>query len=265
MTRYLKAFLEELAYVIETLSRYNPYTSVDPLLLFIGSLALTITASFASRLEALVIPLLYSLTLLAYARPGAGRVARVLAPIVFLSLTASTPLLFTSTGRVESLASLQASPSREGFESFVVLLARTITAPLPLVALFSYTGWFTVSSRLRRIPVVGSIARLVDLTLVLIPRTARHLTSLLLAREARIVRQSLSLSWKSLAASTGDMLVHSISYSEKLYLALTARSVGGGAASLDSLFKPTLANIIYTIIITVLVAVEVVVLLWPPF
>lgn len=258
MTRYIRAFLSEVAYVIDFLSKYNPYSRVDPLILFIGSLALTVAASFTRSLEALVIPLLYSLTLLAVARPDPSKIARVMAPILVLGLVTSMPLLFTSTGTVETLASLQAFPSGEGFKAFAVLLARVAVSPLPLIASLMYTGWFTVSSRLKRLSFLGGVVGLVDLMAALTPRIARYLASMLLGRESRTVKPSLWLSWRGLASSIGEAMLYSKSYAEKIYLAITARNIGGIRA--EQGISLTWADVVYTATLLVLLAAEAVVL-----
>jgi energy-coupling factor transporter transmembrane protein EcfT len=258
LTRHIRAFLSEVAYVIDFLSKYNPYSRVDPLILFTGSLALTVAASFARSLEALVIPLLYSLALLAAAKPGLSKIARVMAPILVLGLATSMPLLFTSTGTVETLASLQASPSGEGFKAFALLLARVVVSPLPLIASLTYTGWFTVSSRLKRLPLLGGVARLVDLMAALIPRIARYLASVLLGRESRTVKPSLRLSWRGLATSIGETILYSGSYAEKVHLAITARSIGEIQA--EQRIRLTWADVVYTATLLVLLAAEAMVL-----
>ena len=258
MTRHIRAFLSEVAYVIDFLSKYNPYSRVDPLVLFTGSLVFTVAASFARSLEALVIPLFYSLALLAAAKPGLSKIARVMAPILVLGLASSTPLLFTSTGNVESLASLQASPSGEGFKAFALLLARVVVSPLPLIASLMYAGWFTVSSRLQRLPLLGGVVRLVDLMAALTPRIARYLASVLLGRESRTVKPSLLQSWRGLASSIGETILYSGSYAEKVHLAITARSIGEMRVGQEIRF--TWADIAYIATLATLLALEAMVL-----
>ncbi len=254
MKSFTRRFLEELAYVLDAIGRYNPKPFANPLILFLGSLSLTVVASFATDIRALLIPLAYSLAFIAITRVRVSDIARVEIPIALLGLVSSIPLLVAGKPYIESLSAIRFGFSWCGLESFLLLFLRVSIAPLPLVTAMLYLGWTTLSRELKKIPMVWRVAEIVDKSLAIVPRVARYLSSLLLGREARTVEPSLRRVWLGNATALGEALIYSRYYAEKLCLAINARTLTTSRNVKG--FRISVADAIYIASILCLLAIE---------
>lgn len=254
MKTIVERFIEEIAYIMDILNNCNPDPKIDPLILFTGSLILTIMTSFSQDLLLPTISLIYSITLIIILRINYKHVIRIEAIIFILGLLPSIPLLFSKTGYINGLNDLSFIITYPGITSFTIFLLRVVIAPLPIVTASIYIGWPALSAAISKCRVLRGIARLISITLTIIPRIIRYTLKLLIAREARIFKYSLGTTWKTLSAITGDLLINSNVYAQKLQLAIDARTL---ARENNIVVKNVLMNrvtIIYMAFLIALVA-----------
>jgi len=259
MKTLIERFIEEIAYTMDILNNYNPNPKIDPIILFTGSLILTMLTSFSSNLILPFIAIAYSLILIIVLKINAKYVLRIEALIAILGLIPSIPLLLSRTGYIHSLDDLGYMVSYVGVLSFIKLLLRVTASPLPIVTASVYIGWPMLSNALSRYGLLRKLVKLISITITIIPRVIRYVLKLLMAREARIFRYSIGTTWGTLSTIVGDVIANSNVYAEKLQLAITARTV----SEKDSIVKEGIllnkATISYTVFLAVLIAMGLVI------
>ncbi len=224
MRSLLSSLLKELAGVMDDLGRINLSPKLNPQLLAWSLTALTILAAFSHTLQGPLLALIFTLTLAALLGVEAKPLASILALSLLLGAAPSIPLLFSSTGLVNGLGDLDVHVHMKGLVVASSLTLRVVAAASPMAVAALYLGWpLLVRSLvpLERDVKPGSL-RLVPM---LIPRLARHVSSLLAAREARLIKPRIWEEWRILASAAGDMLAGVNSYSSTLMLAVEARSI----------------------------------------
>jgi len=259
MKTLIERFIEEIAYTMDILNNYNPNPKIDPIILFTGSLILTMLTSFSSNLIPPFIAIAYSLTLIIVLKINARYILRIEALIVILGLIPSTPLLFSRTGYVHSLDDLGYMVSYVGVLSFIKLLLRVTASPLPIVTALVYIGWPMLSNALSKYGFLREPVKLISITITIIPQVVRYVLKLLIAREARMLRYSIDTTWKTLSAIVGDVIANSNVYAEKLQLAITARTVSGKDSVVKKGILLNKATILYTMFLVVLIAMGLVI------
>ncbi|ABN69118.1 cobalt transport protein [Staphylothermus marinus F1] len=226
MKNYIRSFFEEVALIMDMLNIHNPNPKLDPLILFVVSVILSFQASFTTNIVGLIIPLTYSLILIFVLKLDHRIIARIELFVLFIGLVVSFPLLFTRSGNINGLYDLNGSITFMGIYSFAKLLMRVTLSPLPLLVAIAYLGWTNVLKAMSRFKAVRNVVSYIALTTVLIPRIIRYSIQLIIARDARNVKNSYSNIWRSLSAIVGDTLIHSHNYADKLQYAYTARTIG---------------------------------------
>lgn len=225
MKNYIKDFFEEIAFIMDILNIHNSSPRIDPFILLVISLILSFQASFTTNIAGLIIPLMYSIVLIIVLKPDWRTIAKIELFVYILSLIVSLPLLFTDTGSINSFYELRTNISPAGIYSFTKLLARITVSPLPLLVAITYLGWPNTMEAIARFTILRTTASYLALTIVLIPRIIRYSIQLLIAREARIVKNKYLNIWKSLSTVIGDLIIHSNSYANKIQYAYVARNI----------------------------------------
>ena len=224
MRGLLESFLEELAGVMEALGRTNPSPMLDPRIFSWSLVSLTVLAAFSHTLAGPLTVLGFTLILAIFLRVEARPLSSILAVSLVLGWTPALPLLFSEKGWVNEVGDLDLGIHEEGAVAAACLAARVAAAAAPLAVAVLHLGWPTL---VKSLTLAGRDARPDPLLLVpvLIPRLARHLSELLGAREARLVKPRLGEEWRILASVIGDSLRGAETYSRSLALAVEARSM----------------------------------------
>ncbi len=254
MKTLIERFANMVADVLDTLNTYNPEPRIDPLILFIGSLFLTITTSFSRDNILPLLSLIYSLALILALRINYRDVLRIESLVAILALIPSTPLLFSRNGYIGGLDDLSITVSSAGLAGFTQLFLRITLSPLPLVTATTYLGWPMITMVLRRIPIINGIVRLSTIVLVVMPRIIRYTLKLLMAREARLFTYRISSTWTTLATVVGDLLIRSNCYACSLGLAMEARTIGFWR---ETIYRPSMdkATIAYILLLLSLITI----------
>lgn len=77
MKTLIERFIGEVAYTMDVLNNYNPGPKIDPIILFTGSLILTIITSFSTNLILPFIAITYSLILIIVLKVSVKYVLRI--------------------------------------------------------------------------------------------------------------------------------------------------------------------------------------------
>ncbi len=264
MKDIITGFLRETADVIEYLSTYNDSPLINPPVFILASAILTFQASFTNNILGLLVPLLYSLLITILLRIDPKPVMKAEALILLFGLVVSLPVLFSREGYINWLNDLLYTPSIIGLYSFTKLLLRIIISPLPLLVAITYLGWINVVNVLKiNNKYLVNLAKILSLTIILIPRIIRYVLKILLARTARLVKKNYSISWFILSSIIGDLLIHSSNYAEKLRYGIIARSIGEPDYSIR--FKFSRNTITYLVLVVIAIIIEFIVMNNAPY
>ena len=169
-------------------------------------------ASFAKGVTACALALAGGAALAAWGGGSRAWLGVVAASLLF-SLAVTAPLL-----------ALSAAPSLAAPALLAAL--RAVSAASALTGFTVCLGWRGVVEGLRGLG-MPVLADSLGLLLKYIPLFLRDLAGILAAREARVLRGGLKLSWALLASAAGEVLVRGYARASALRMALEARSFGG--------------------------------------
>jgi len=233
----MREFLEKAADAVERLGRgWGERGCLESATVFIPSIAATVAASYSQEpLSGLIIALIYAALAAAH---GVGReFARLWAAAALLASPALL-LALTPGGEAQALTSFVPAVTEEGLRAAVTVFTRVWGAAAPMIAAAAYLGAGGVASALECVPGTRWLSEALRVFSATLPQILRHVSRLLLAREARSFKRGASL--RARASAVGDMMVASMRYSRGVALAVRARDLGGWGMRGGSLSMPWL-------------------------
>ncbi len=224
---FVARYLEAVGDVLRVLTRDRD-TEISPMIAFVF---LLVTVSVTSFLPAVPLGIrsfvgLIVATVIAFL----GRILReyfkVLAVAALFLTVVGLPLLLSDLGVGIYVV------GRDGLTRFIDLLLRCLGAVAIAVAWIGYAGFSRVLAGLYLIDRSGVVAKLIHFTIRYIPVAIREVSSLLVAREARLITSKLSTTWYVLASCCGDLLLRCFYRAWRVYLAFEARSLAFSSRSM---------------------------------
>ncbi len=222
MPRLTEKFLESIADVIEVFSCENSSYFSPPIAL-LTAVVLTSTASFSNKIASQIPLIIYSIVLSQLLKI---KIKYLIKPITFVIIIASIsalPLIFITPGQTISRLNGLAITDK-GLFTAVSLIARSATASLTFTVITLSLGWRGIIEALRELKIPNSLIMSLNLFIKYMPIFLREICSLLVAREARIMRKNqYKLAWIVMATSSGDLLLRASQRAWKLQNAMQAR------------------------------------------
>lgn len=220
----MREALEKTAEALERLgSGWGRGECVEALSVFASGVISAVAASYAPTVTAAAaIAGLYALMAIAH---GTWRAFIKLWSASAALATPAILLAFTPRGEASTLASFTPSVTPAGAYAALLTFMRVWGAAAPTVAAAVYLGAGGIASALDCVPGASWLSTSLRVFSATLPQILRHLSRLLLAREARSFIRRASLSAR--ASAVGDMLVASMRYSRNVALAFRARDFGG--------------------------------------
>ena len=230
----MREVLEKAADAVERLGRgWGSKGCLEALSIFAPATAATVAASYApSPITAALIAGAYALVAIAH---GVGRTFAKLWAAAALLASPAILLAFTPGGRAHSFTSFSPGVTSAGAYAALLVFMRVWAAAAPMIAAAAYLGAGGVASALECVPGASWLSSALRVFSATLPQILRHLSRLILAREARSFIRGASM--RARASAVGDMLVASMRYSRNVALAFRARDFGdrvmrGGRPSL---------------------------------
>ncbi len=223
----MRGVLEKAADAVEKLGRgWGVRGCLGALSVFAPAVAATAAASYApSPATAAIIAGAYTLVAVAH---GVGRAFAKLWAAAAVLASPALLLAFTPSGEAQSLTSFSPEVTAAGTYAALLTFMRVWAAAAPMIAAAAYLGAGGVASALECVPGLTWLSSALRVFSATLPQVLRHLSRLLLAREARSFNRGASM--RARASAVGDMLVASMRYSRNVALAFRARDFGGEAA-----------------------------------
>ncbi len=224
----MRETLEKAADTVERLGRgWGSWRCIEALSVFAPAVMATVAASYApSPLTAALIVAAYAL---AAAFHGVGTTFAKLWGVAALLASPALFLAFTPGGEASSLASFSLEVTSVGAYAAFFVFMRVWGAAAPMIAAAAYLGAGGVAAALECVPGASWLSSALRVFSATLPQILRHLSRLLLAREARSFIRGASM--RARASAVGDMLVASMRYSRNAALAFRARDFGGKGVS----------------------------------
>ena len=243
----MRGILERAADAVEKLGRgWGIRGCLETLSIFAPAVAATAAASYApSPLTAAIIAGTYALVAVFH---GAGKAFAKLWAAASVLASPALLLAFTPSGVAQSLTSFSPRVTAAGAFAALLTFMRVWAAAAPMIAAATHLGAGGVASALECIPGLTWLSRALRVFSATLPQILRHLSRLLLAREARSFNRGTSL--RARASAVGDMLITSMRYSRIVALAYRARDFGidarvGGRPSMAWTLAGVLSLIAY--------------------
>lgn len=224
----MKELLEKAAGAVERLGRgWDSGGCLEALSVFAPAVITTVAASYApSPLTAALIAAAYALVA---ALHGIGKTFAVLWGAAALLASPALFLAFTPRGEAPALTSFSLEVTSAGAYAAFSVFMRVWAAAAPMIAAAAYLGAGGVAAALECVPGASWLSSALRVFSATLPQVLRHLSRLLLAREARSFIRGASM--RARASAVGDMLVASMRYSRNIALAFRARDFGGKCVS----------------------------------
>ncbi|GEM_PF-5518570 len=219
----MRDLLEKAAAAVERLGKgWGSWGCLDALSVFTPAVMAAAAASYAtSPLTAVVIAAAYAL---AAALHGVGTTFAKLWGAAALLASPALFLAFTPEGEAPSLTSFSLEVTSVGAYAAFFVFMRVWAAAAPMIAAAAYLGAGGVAAALECVPGASWLSSALRVFSATLPQILRHLSRLLLAREARSFIRGASM--RARASAVGDMLVASMRYSRNVALAFRARGFG---------------------------------------
>ncbi|UXD22576.1 hypothetical protein IPA_06385 [Ignicoccus pacificus DSM 13166] len=207
--RALKEVFELIAETSEALASEGIFKNANPKVTFFSLLiAIGVVSTSPSLIPALVALLASSVLALLLYLHGDKAFIKPLAVVAGMSLVISLPLLFTA---------------RESAFAFII---RTLASTALSVVTIRSVGWRRMAKALEVLFPEG-FSEVLGLLLIHASSFARSLISMVLAREARRLREmGLKEEWRGLASSVGELLNKANNKAERVSMAVKARTFG---------------------------------------
>lgn len=250
-------FLSEIAEIMEFLSIYNAKPKISPKILVTSSLIIVFLVAFSKTLYFVLATLAYMMLLIIILKVNAKVITKVIVLALFLSIIPAVPLIISKTGYISGLNDLGTQVTFIGVKAFITFVLRVIVSSGIFVVPIAYFGWSKLLAYLEYWKPFNSVVSILKILVTTIPKTLRHMLSLLVAREARIFNNDLSRSWKTLSSVVGDVLLACNSFSKELILGINARTFGK-----DKVLTKTANNNLVVLNIIVLIATAILITLY---
>ena len=216
-------FLEEVG---EDLAFFNTGAgnTFNPIIFLVSTLALTVLASFNSKTLVSLLIILFSFTFIIVFNPSSFKLwLKVLLFTFTWTLLVSLPLIASYWVNQFQWFSAGEHLSSTAIKSF---LMKPTTASAVFTSMLLAGGGGSFIMGLSAVKAPKEIVRALSSTLVFIPILTKDACRMLAAREARIIKKSVSLSWKILSTVAGDLILRSFERAERIDRAVSARTFG---------------------------------------
>lgn len=218
-----KRFLNEVG---EALAFFNTGTgnTFNPVIFLVSTLTLTVLASFNSKIPVSLLIILFSLIFVIVFNPSSLKLwLKVLLFTLTWTLLVSLPLIVSHWVNQFQWFSAGGHLSSTELTSF---LLKPTSASAVFTSMLLAGGGGSFIMGLNEVKAPKEIVRSLSSTLVFIPILTKDACRMLAAREARIVKESVSLSWKILSTVVGDLILRGFERAEKVDRAISARTFG---------------------------------------
>ncbi len=220
-------FLESLAETVESLNTESKLFS-HPSLVVVSALILTGAASFSYDFKLPVAIFILSFIVVMLTRsPLLVWMKIVLFILVWAALIAVPLLLLTPGESIThfSLDLIELQVSREGVYLMITFISRVVSAASIFICFTLMMGWRGIIKGLEGLRVPKEITLLLNLSIIHIPLFIREVLKMLLAREARIMKNvGFKGIWVILATIVGDVLIRSHERAWRLERGIRART-----------------------------------------
>jgi hypothetical protein len=218
----LRDFLHNISRIFYELGIYREKIFINPLILFLISLILTILSATFNMIMIWILSLIYSMIMIMIYRPHIKILRDIYILLFFLAVVPGTPLLFFEIDK----QSITYDPLNiNSIERFIMFLSRVLIAPTPFIVTIISLGWPVVSKELMKIPGLKKYIIYMNMFLILIRKISRTMIFMLAAREARIVRRDKKYIWRILTSAVGDMILQTNYFSRNIYNAYKSRCI----------------------------------------
>lgn len=217
--RFLSELGEDLAFL-----NVEAGNSFNPIIFFASTLALTLLASFNSKFPISLTIILFSFTFVALLNPSGVKLwLKVLLFTFTWTLLISLPLV--ASYLMEPSFAVYLSGSNVELTAF---LMKPATASAIFTSMLLAGGGRSFILGLHAVKVPKEIVRSLSSIMLFIPILAKDTCRMLAAREARILKENVSLKWRVLSTVVGDTILRSFERAERINRAISARTFGDG-------------------------------------
>jgi len=218
-------FLENVADALDIFNEEREI-SLDPRVIFLTTIFLTIFFSFNKRIWVSILGILLSLLLGIILNVKLVRLLKLAGLLALFTTIITLPAIFIGSGDglYLNLVIVDVWVSLEGIFSAFSLVLRTLAAGMVSAVFLSYLGWRNIIIALRGLHVPAKLVLMVVLFMKLLPIQIRLFARRLFARESRLLTKSLRNLWFFLASILGDMIIFSEYFALRLALGLRSRN-----------------------------------------
>ncbi len=224
--RYTEKILEEASMIIEEIiTEKNFSTKADPFIVTIVSIIMAFLVAFTNNYIMILFSLPTLITIFLLLSINKSYFVKILFILLLLGTIPGIPVIFTSTGYINSLNDLVLKPTSTGLENFVVFVSRVIISSLFFILPIIGLGWYGFLKSLSRLKPLRVFLSIISLVIVILPRIIRNMLSIMFAREARIISKNYRVLWRTISSTIGDTIIVSHEYAGKLAKAIAARTI----------------------------------------
>ncbi len=224
--KYTEKILEKASRIIEEIITIkNFYIKVNPLTVTIVSIIMAFLVAFTNNYIMILFSIPILITVHLSLSVNKSYFVKVLLIVLLLGIIPGFPIIFTSTGYVNSLNDLVLQPTSTGLENFIFFGSRVIVSSLFFILPIIGLGWYGFLKSLSRLKPLRVFLLIISLVIVVIPRIIRNMLSIMFAREARIISKNYKVLWRTISSTIGDTIIISHEYARKLTKAITARTI----------------------------------------
>lgn len=229
-------FLEGLAEAFRSLDNVPSDLPFNPATATLSALILTGIAALSYNLKILIAILLVSIVLLLIlnCRSIGSWIKNILFVLIWAFIV-SSPLPFITAGEVSAelpIGSMILKISFEGIRLMVFFTARVVTSVAVFTAFIMVMGWRRIIVGFEELRVPREFSFMLNLSIISIPIFLRETLTMLIAREARMMRKSKIRSvWSVLVTIAGELILRGYERAWKLDKSIKARSFNGVGGS----------------------------------
>ncbi len=224
--KYTEKILEEASRIVEEIiTDKNFSTKVNPLTVTIVSIIMAFLVAFTNNYIMILFSISILITVYLLLSVNKSYFVKVLLIVLLLGIIPGIPIIFTSTGYINSLNDLVLQPTSTGLENFIVFVSRVIVSSLFFILPIIGLGWYGFLKSLSRLKPLRVFLSIISLVIVVLPRIIRNMLSIMFAREARIMSKNYRILWRTISSTIGDTIIVSHEYAGRLTRAITARTI----------------------------------------
>ena len=224
--KYTEKILEEASMIVEEIITDKNFSiKVNPFTLTIVSIMLAFLVAFTNNYIMILFSIPILITIYLLLSVNKSHFVKILFIVSLLGTIPGIPIIFTSTGYINSLNDLVLQPTSTGLENFIVFVSRVIVSSLFFILPIIGLGWYGFLKSLSRLKPLRVFLSIISLVIVILPRIIRNMLSIMFAREARIISKNYRVLWRTISSAIGDTIIVSHEYAGKLTKAITARTI----------------------------------------